>query len=156
MRVVHRTARIGLRVTPGQRRRCFHQLLAAGDVWAACLDLNRWRRHRRLKPITSYQALCRELSAAGPGTFGELSTVGARSVLRRYSDAWFTTAKLRKNGQGKARYPRRKRALMPVRFYEGTFRLDGHRLTLPVAKGRPPLTVGWPAPRPGRPGRSGR
>ncbi|MBO0881681.1 MAG: hypothetical protein J2P17_15335, partial [Mycobacterium sp.] len=35
-----------------------------------------------------YQELCRELSAAGPGTFGELDATGARSVLRRYSDAW--------------------------------------------------------------------
>ncbi len=29
----------------------------------------------------------RELAAAGPGTFGELDTTGARSVLRRYWDA---------------------------------------------------------------------
>jgi hypothetical protein len=32
------------------------------------------------------------LAASGPGTFGELDTAGARSVLRRYSGAWFATA----------------------------------------------------------------
>jgi hypothetical protein len=83
-----RTARVGLRVTAGQRRRCFALLAGAGDVWAAVLDMNRWRRQRGLRPLVPYQRLCRELAAAGPGTFGELDSQGARSVLRRYSDAW--------------------------------------------------------------------
>jgi transposase len=43
--------------------------------------------------LAGYQELCRELAASGPGTFGDLDCTGARSVLRRYSDAWFTTAK---------------------------------------------------------------
>lgn len=141
VRVVHRTARIRLRTTPAQRRRCYGRLLAAGDVWAACLDMNRWRLQRGLRPIASYQELCRELSAAGPGTFGESSTVGARSVLRRYSDAWFATAQRRRAGESSVRYPRRKSRLMPVRFHEGRFRLDGRRLALPTARGRPPLVV---------------
>jgi hypothetical protein len=51
-----------------------------------------------LPPLAGYQQLCRELAAAGPGTFGELDSVGARSVLRRYSDAWFAAAKRRKGG----------------------------------------------------------
>ena len=92
-------------------------------------------------PLAGYQELCRELSASGPGTFGELDTTGARSVLRRYSDAWFATAKRRKAGDMTVRYPRRKRGLVPVRWYHGTFRLDGRVLTIPVAKGCPPLTV---------------
>ena len=33
-----------------------------------------------------------------PGTFGELDSTGARSVLRRYSDAWFAAAARRKAG----------------------------------------------------------
>jgi hypothetical protein len=49
-------------------------------------------------PLAGYQELCRELSAAGPGTFGELDSVGARSVLRRFSDAWFSAAKRRNTG----------------------------------------------------------
>jgi hypothetical protein len=62
-------------------------------------------------------------------------------VLRRYSDAWFATAKRRKQGDKTARYPRRRRALVPVRWYAGTFTLDGRRLRVPVARGCPPLAV---------------
>ncbi|MFG1658192.1 hypothetical protein ACGFIY_16860 [Micromonospora chersina] len=39
-RVVHRTARVALRVTSGQRRRCFGLLRSAGDVWACVLEVN--------------------------------------------------------------------------------------------------------------------
>ncbi|MFG2106975.1 hypothetical protein [Micromonospora chersina] len=91
-RVVHRTARVALRVTSGQRRRCFGLLRSAGDVWACVLEVNGWRRRRRDAPLVGYQELCRELSASGPGTFGELDSTGARSVLRRFSDAWFAAA----------------------------------------------------------------
>jgi hypothetical protein len=96
--VVHRTARVGLRVTAGQRRRCFGLLASAGDVWACTLDLARWRRQAGLTPLAGYQELCRELALAGPGTFGELDSTGARSVLRRYSDAWFAAAACGKAG----------------------------------------------------------
>jgi putative transposase len=53
------------------------------------LELNGWRRARQDRLLVSYQELCRELAASGPGCFGELDSHGARSVLRRYSDAWF-------------------------------------------------------------------
>ena len=94
--MVHRTARAGLRVTRGQRRRLLGLLVSAGDVWACVLELNAWRRARQDRPLVSYQELCRELAASGPGCFGELDTTGARSVLRRYSDAWFAAAKRRR------------------------------------------------------------
>jgi putative transposase len=139
VRVVHRTARVGLRVTPAQRRRCFGLLAAAGDVWACVLEVNWWRRRRAVAPLAGYQQLCRELAAAGPGTFGELDTVGARSVLRRFSDAWFAAAKRRRAGDASARFPRRRRRLLPVRWYHGTFRLHGRQLRLPTAAGRAPL-----------------
>jgi IS605 OrfB family transposase len=139
--VVYRTARVGLRVTCGQRRRLLGLLVSGGDVWAAVLELNGWRRARQDRPLVSYQALCRELAASGPGTFGELDAVGARSVLRRYSDAWFATAKRRREGDQRARFPRRRRALVPLRWYHGTFTLAGRRLRIPVARGRPPLWV---------------
>jgi transposase len=113
-------------------------LVSAGDVWACVLELNAWRRARQDRPLASYQALCRELAASGPGTFGELDSVGARSVLRRYSDAWFAAAKRRKEGDQRARFPRRRRALVPLRWYHGTFTLQGRRLRIPV-------TCGWPA-----------
>jgi transposase len=116
-------------------------LASAADLWACVLDLARWRRQDHLSPMAGYQELCRELAAAGPGTFGELDSVGARSVLRRYSDAWFAAARRRKDGQAAAGYPRRRRRLLPVRYYQGTFTLDGRRLRLPVARGRPPLWV---------------
>src|SRR5215472_4209836 len=101
-RVVHRTARVGLRVTRGQRRRLVGLLVSAGDVWACVLELNTWRRARQDRPLVSYQELCRELAASGPGCFGELDAAAARSVLRRYSDAWFATVKRRRDGDRRA------------------------------------------------------
>jgi putative transposase len=62
-------------------------------------------------------------------------------VLRRYCDAWFAAAKRCRGGDQRARFPRRRRALVPVRWYHGTFTLEGRRLRIPVACGRPPLRV---------------
>jgi IS605 OrfB family transposase len=145
-RLVHRTAHIRLRSTRRQASRCYGLLRSAGDVWAWLLDSNRQRHQHGERPISGYQALCRELTRTGP--FGELSTVGARSVLRRYSDAWFHAAKRHKAGQQEAGYPRRKRALVPVRFYHGTFTLQGQRVRLPVARGQPELWVRLARPQP--------
>jgi IS605 OrfB family transposase len=139
--VVHRTARAGLRLTPAQRRRLLGLLVSAGDLWACVLEVNAWRRARQDRPLAGYQELCRELAAAGPGTFGELDSSGARSVLRRYSDAWMATAQRRRDGDASARFPRRRRRLVPVRWYAGRFALDGRRLRLPVARGCPSLVV---------------
>jgi putative transposase len=139
--VVYRTARAGLQVTVGQRRRLLALLVSGGDVWACVLELNAWRRARQDRPLVSFQWLCRELAASGPGCFGELDTAGARSVLRRYSDAWLVAAKRRKERDDRARFPRRRRALMPIRWYHGTFTLTGRRLRIPVARGRAPLWV---------------
>jgi IS605 OrfB family transposase len=149
-RVVYRTARAGLRVPRGERRRLVGLLVSAGDVWACVLELNAWRRARQDRPLVSYQELCRELAVSGPGTFEELDSHGARSVLRRYSDAWFATAQRRRSGDQRARFPRRRRALMPLRWYHGTFTLAGRRLRIPVARGRPPLWVrlDWDLPYP--------
>ena len=140
-RVVHRTARAGLRVTRSQRRRLLALLVSAGDVWACVLELNAWRRARQDRPLVCCPELYRELAASGPGTFGELDSVGARSVLRRYSDAWFAAAKRRNEGDRTARFPRRRRALVPLRWYHGTFTLEGRRLRIPVARRQPPLWV---------------
>ena len=138
-RNVYRTAVIALRPTTGQRRRCYAQLRAAGDVWAWVLDCNREIRSWGDRPIVAYQALCRELSNRG-APFGELSAVGVRSVLRRYSIAWFQAAKRRRDGR-QAGFPRRKRALFPVQFYSGTFMIQGKHLRLPVARGFPDLWI---------------
>ena len=105
------------------------------------LEVNGWRRRRHDVPLTGYQELCRELSGAGPGTFGELDTTGARSVLRRFSDAWFAAAKRRKDGDLSARFPRRRRGLMPVRWYHGTFGIEGRRVRIPTAQGAASLSV---------------
>jgi putative transposase len=144
-RLLHRTAHIRLRLTRRQARRCYGLLRSAGDVWAWLLDSNRQRHQQGEPAISNYQALCRELTRTGP--FGELSTMGARSVLRRYSDAWFQAANRRSQNE-KAGFPRRKRALVPVRFYQGTFLLDGDRVRLPVARGRPELWVRLARPLP--------
>ncbi|MET7403214.1 hypothetical protein ABZS66_58015 [Dactylosporangium sp. NPDC005572] len=138
-RVVHRTARVGLRLTRAQRQRCYRLLRSAGDVWACVLEINAWRWQRRDAPLVSYQGLCRELAASGPGTFGDLDSVGARSVLRRFSDAWFAAAKRRRAGDETARFPRRRRGLVPIRWYHGTFGLSGCRLRVPAAAGCPPV-----------------
>jgi hypothetical protein len=58
--VVNRTARVGLRVTRAQRRRCFALLASAGDVWACVLEVNGWRRRRGGRPLAGYLELCRE------------------------------------------------------------------------------------------------
>jgi transposase len=144
-RLVHRTAHVRLRLTRRQTTRCYGLLRSAGDVWAWLLDTNRLRRQQGERPVTGYQALCRELTSTGP--FGELSMTGARSVLRRYSDACFQAAK-RRGQQEKAGFPRRKRSLVPVRFYHGTFLLDGNRVRLPVARGQPALWVRLARPLP--------
>ena len=115
--------------------------MSGGDVWACVLELNAWRRARQDRPLAGYRELCRELARAGSGTFGELDSVGARSVLRRYSDAWFAAAARRREGDKAARFPRRRRALVPLRWYHGTFTLAGRRLRIPVARGRPALWV---------------
>ncbi len=135
--MVRRTARAGLRLTRAQRRRLLGLLISAGDVWACVLEANAWRRARQDRPLAGYQELCQELAKAGPGTFGELDSAGARSVLRRYSDAWMATAQRRRAGDTTARYPRRCRFLMPGRWYHGTFPLDGRHVRIPVARGCP-------------------
>jgi putative transposase len=144
-RLVHRTAHIRLRATRHQTDRCYRLLRAAGDLWAWLLDDNRQRRQHDQPPITNYQQLCRQLT--NQSSFGELSVTGARSVLRRYADAWHQAAKRRRQGQ-QAGFPRRKHALIPVRFYHGTFQLDGRRVRLPVARGRPELWVRLARPIP--------
>jgi IS605 OrfB family transposase len=145
-RLVHRTAHIRLRLTRHQTDRCYRLLCAAGDLWAWLLDSNRQRRQHGQPPIANYQQLCRQLT--NQGSFGELSTVGARSVLRRYADAWHQAAKRRRQGQQQAGFPRRKRALVPVRFYHRMFQLDGQRVRLPTAKGCPALWVRLARPIP--------
>ena len=76
-----------------------------------------------------------------------VSSGGARSVLARYSDSWFAAAKRRRKGEP-AGFPRRKRLLVPVRFHHQTFQLDGRRVRLPVARGRPALWVRTARPIP--------
>lgn len=138
-RVVFRTARVGLRPTGGQARRLYGLLRSGGDVWAALIELNRERLRRGAAPIVNYQALCRELAGCD---LGELDTTGARSVLRRYSDAWFESNRRKQRGE-KACYPRRKRALMALRWYHGTFTIDADagRVRIRTARGAAPLTV---------------
>ena len=63
--VVYRTARVGLRVTRAQRRRLVGLMVSAGDVWAAVLELNAWRRARQDRPLVGYLDLYRELAASG-------------------------------------------------------------------------------------------
>src|ERR671936_2486674 len=108
------------------------------DVWAWVLDTNR-ERHQQGRPrVVSYEGLCRELTTH-PAGFGPLSKVGARSALRRYSAAWSAADRRRREGARRPGDPRRKRLLMPVRFCDRKFEIDGtsRRIRLPVARGYP-------------------
>jgi transposase len=127
--VLFRTARIGLRLTPAQRRRCFRLLASGGDAWSALIDVNQARFRRRAKPIFGYQNWCEEIAGV---QVGELSVTAMRSVVRRYSDACLVTAARKRAGE-RARYPRRKRALVPLRWSSGTFRVEHQRVRLQVA-----------------------
>lgn len=104
-------------------------------MWAALVDVNRERFRRGARPIASYKEWCREIVGV---RVGELSVDAMRSVIKRYSDAFFETSRRRQRGQ-RARYPRRKRALVPVRWCHGTFALDGRRVRLSSARGAPDL-----------------
>jgi hypothetical protein len=79
-------------------------------VWAAILEVNALRHRRGAAPVVSYQELCREVSEAGPGCAGELSVTGARSILHRYADTWFSANARRRGGDAGAHYPRRRKS----------------------------------------------
>lgn len=137
--MVHRTARIALRLTRRQRARCFEQLYAGGDVWAWVVGANRERRLRDEPPVADYLQLCQELTARR-APFRELSMVGARSVLKRYSTSWSEAARRQQRGE-RAEFPRRKRSLMPIRFHHGVFQLQDRKVRLPAARGTPELLL---------------
>ncbi|MCW3045648.1 MAG: hypothetical protein JWL57_3806 [Actinobacteria bacterium] len=134
---VHRTARIALRTTSAQRRRCYGLLRSAGDVWAWVIDGNRRLREQHRPEVANFSALCRELTGT---SFGELSRQCAEAVLKNYSTAFFEAAKRQRLGV-RAGFPRRKRALVPVRFRKGCFAVDDSRVRLRVSKGAPELWV---------------
>ncbi len=78
--VLFRRARVAVRVTPAQRRRCFGLLRSGGDVWAALIEVNQVRFRRQAKPIFGYENWCQEIAGV---TVGELSVTAMRSVVRR-------------------------------------------------------------------------
>src|SRR5260370_34337585 len=108
-RKIHRTARIALRTTPAQRRRCYGLLRCAGDVWAWVIDRNRQLREWHCPQVADFPALCRELTGT---SFGELSRQCAEAVLTSYSTAFFEAARRKKAGGG-AGCARPKRGLVP-------------------------------------------
>ncbi|HEY6429933.1 MAG TPA: transposase, partial [Acidimicrobiales bacterium] len=141
-----RTARVELRVTAAQRRRLVGLLRSGGDVWAALVEVNQARFRRHAKPIFGYQAWCREIAGV---EVGELSMTAMRSVVRRYSSACFEVAKRKRAGE-RARYPRRKRALVSLRWHTGTFTVEGRRVRVSTAAGAAPcwLRLSRPVPYP--------
>ena len=80
---------------------------------------------------------------------GELSVPAMRSLLRRYADACMETAKRKRRGE-RARYPRRRRHLVPLRYYQGIFELEDRRVRLSVARGAPELWLRLSRPVPYR------
>src|SRR5260370_19584336 len=117
VRKFHRTARIALRTTPAQRRRCYGLLRSAGDVWAWVIDCNRALCEWHCPQVANFGALCRELTGT---SFGELSRHAAEEVLKRYSTAFFDAGTRKKADPG-ASLPPLKRAVAPVRIREGAF-----------------------------------
>ena len=133
-------------MTSAQRRRVFGLLRAGGDVWAALIEVNQARFRGHAKPIFGYQAWCREIAGV---EVGELSAAAIRSVVRRYSSACFEVARRKRDGQ-RARYPRRKRALVPLRWHTGTFTVEDRRVRVSMAQGSAPcwLRLSRPVPYP--------
>ena len=124
-----------------QRWRLVGLLVSAGDVWACVLELNAWRRARRVRPLVSYQELCRELACAGPGAFGNL-TAWARG---RCCAAIPMPGSPPQNADGKVISERGSRG-GGERADAGALvsrRLHPHRTAAAaaVARGRPPLWV---------------
>src|SRR2546428_12911329 len=95
VRKVHRTARIALRTTRAQRRRCYGLLRNAGDVWAWVIDRNRGLAEQHHPKVASFSALCRELTGT---SFGELSRHCAEAGLKNYSIAIFEAGQSKKLG----------------------------------------------------------
>ena len=56
VRKVHRTARIALRTTPAQRRRCYGLLRSAGDAWAWVIDRNRGLAEQHRPQVATFSA----------------------------------------------------------------------------------------------------
>src|SRR5260370_27048521 len=129
-RVVYRTARVGVRVTPAQRERCFGLLRRAGDVCACVLEVNGWRRRRHAAPRPATRNCAGSCARPGRARSGS-STPPGRLELRRYSDAGFAAAKRRKDGDLAARFPRRRHWLLSVRWYHGTVALEDRRVRGP-------------------------
>jgi IS605 OrfB family transposase len=113
-------------------------------VWAALIDVNQARFRGHAEPIFGYRDWCRETAGV---TVGELSMTATRSVVRRYSDACFVTAARKRAGE-RARYPRRKRGLVPLRWSSGTFTVEQSRVRLNVARGAPECWVRLARPVP--------
>jgi len=141
-----RTARVVLRVTPAQRRRLIAMLRSGGDVWAALIEVNQIRFRCHAKPIFGYESWWREVAGV---PVGELSKAAICSVVRRYSAACCEVAKRKRAGQ-LAHYPRRKRALVPIRWRTGRFRIEGRRVRVEMAAGAAPcwLRLSRPVPYP--------
>ncbi len=135
-------------MTSGQRRRLVGLLRSGGDVWAALIEVNQARFRGHAKPIFGYQAWCREIAGV---QVGELSVAAMRSVVRRYSSACFEVAKRKRAGE-RARYPRRKRALMALRWHTGTFSVEGRRVRVSMAAGAAPCWLRLCRPVPYPPG----
>ena len=113
-------------------------------MWAALIDVNQARFRRPAKPIFGYQSWCREIAGV---RVGELSVTAMRSVVRRYSEACFVTAARKRAGE-RARYPRRKRGLVPLRWSSGEFKVECQRVRLSVAQGAPECWVRLARPVP--------
>jgi len=134
---VHRTARIALRTTLAQRRRCHGLLVSAGDAWAWIIDCNRQLREWRCPQVANFPALCRELTGT---RFGELFRTCSEDAAKRYSSAFFEAGRRQKAGKH-AGFPRRKRRHLPVRFRWGCFEVTGRRVRIGLARGAPRLCV---------------
>src|SRR6266571_6923003 len=84
VRKVHRTARIALRTTLAQRRRCYGLLRSAGDLWAWVLDCNRRLREQHRPQVAAFSALCRELTGTSfEGAVAALRRGGPEELLHR-------------------------------------------------------------------------
>lgn len=117
---VTRTFTTKVMTTPAKSERAFELLVAAGDVWAWCIDRFHERLRAGLPAANSVVQLWPDQKAHGP--FGDLTAHCAQDVTKGWSASYFEVMRRRRAGQ-RAHLPLRKRYRLPVCWRRGEFEL---------------------------------
>ena len=149
-KVFHRT----VRRTPGDGAAAGAMLRPVppgGDVWAAVLDMTPSASDAALPKWSAGRHCIGSSRRRDPDVPANYQPFGARSILRRYSDAWLSTNARRRGGETSARYPRRRPS---AAFAVSRRHLRAQRSAPQAADGArcPPLVLRLSRPVPYAPG----